>query len=90
MGHSLNSYSLFNTFMVTTPLLCYTGFPGASVVKNPRANARGMADMGWIPGLGRSPGGGKSNPLQYSCLGNPMDRGVVGYSSWGFKESDMT
>ena len=32
--------------------------------------------MGWIPGLGRSPGGGHDNPLQYSCLKNPMDRGI--------------
>ena len=47
------------------------GFPGGSVVKNPPANAR---DAGLIPGLGRSPGEGNGNPLQYSCLGNPMDR----------------
>ena len=53
------------------------GFPGDSVVKNPCASARDIADMGWIPGLGRSPGGGKSNPLQYSCLENPMDRGAL-------------
>ena len=48
------------------------GFPGGSVVKNPPTNAE---DAGSIPGLGRSPGEGKGNPLQYSCLGNPMDRG---------------
>ena len=41
------------------------------MVKNPPANA---GDMGFIPGLGRSPGEGNGNPLQYSCLGNPMDR----------------
>ena len=41
------------------------------MVKNPSANA---GDMGSVPGLGRSPGGGNDNPLQYSCLGNPMDR----------------
>ena len=46
----------------------------ALVVKNPPANAGDMRDVGSIPGLGRSPGGGHSNPLQYSCLGNPMDR----------------
>ena len=45
----------------------------ALVVKNLSANAGGVRDVGWIPGLGRSPGGGNSNPLQYSCLGNPMD-----------------
>ena len=43
-----------------------------------------------ILGWGRSPGGGNGNPLQYSCLENPMDRGLVGYSPWGCKESDMT
>ena len=45
----------------------------ALVVKNPPANA---GDMGLIPGLGRSPGGGHGNPLQYSCLENPMDKGA--------------
>ena len=47
------------------------GFPGGSVVKNPHANA---GDARLIPGLGRSPREGNSNPLQYSCLANPMDR----------------
>ena len=47
------------------------GFPCSSVAKNPPANAR---DVGSIPGLGRSPGEGNSNPLQYSCLENSMDR----------------
>ena len=47
------------------------GFPGGSVIKNPPANA---GDAGLIPGLRRSLGEGNSNPLQYSCLGNPMDR----------------
>ena len=49
------------------------GFPGGPVVKNPPANA---GDVGLTPGLGRSPGVGNGNPLQYSCLGNPMDRGA--------------
>ena len=48
-------------------------FPGGSVVKNPPAS---VGDAGLIPGWGRSPGVGNGNPLQYSCLGNPMDRGV--------------
>ena len=43
------------------------------VVKNPPANARDIRDMGSIPGSGRSPGEGNGNPLQYSCLENPMD-----------------
>ena len=48
------------------------GFPGGSVVKKPPTNA---GDMGLIPESGRSPGEGNGNPLQYSCLENPMDRG---------------
>ena len=46
---------------------------GGTVVKTPPANA---GDAGWIPGSGRSPGGGNGNPLQYSSLGNPVDRGA--------------
>ena len=46
------------------------------MVKNPSANAEDLRDTAWIPGSGRSPGGGHGNPLQYSCLENPMDRGV--------------
>ena len=48
----------------------FFGFPGGSVVKNP------AEDMGLMPESGRSPGEGNSNPLHYSCLGNPMDRGA--------------
>ena len=44
------------------------------MVKNPPINAGDLRDIGSIPGLGRSPGKGNSNPLQYSCLGNTMDR----------------
>ena len=54
-----------------------TGFPGNSVVKNLPANE---GDTGLIPGLGRSLGRGKGNPLQCSCLGNPMDSVLAGYS----------
>ena len=48
----------------------------AVVVKNLPANARDAGDERSLPGSGRSPGGGNGNPLQYSCLGNPMDRGA--------------
>ena len=51
----------------------YIHFPGGSVVDNPPDNS---GDAGSIPGSGRSPGEGNGNPLQYSCLGNPMDRGA--------------
>ena len=50
-----------------------SGFFGGSAVKNPPANT---GVLGLIPGLGRSPGEGSGNPFQYSCLGNPMDRGA--------------
>ena len=53
------------------------------VVKNMPAKAGEERDMGLIPGSGRSPGEGKGNPLQYSCLENPMDRGPVGLQSTG-------
>ena len=46
------------------------------MVKNLSANAGDITDVSWIPRLGRSPGGGQGNPLQYSCLENPMDRGA--------------
>ena len=66
------------------------GFPGGSDGKESACNA---GDMGSIPGLGRSPGGGNGNPLQYSRLKNPMDRGDwwgLLYSPWGRTESDTT
>ena len=64
------------------------GFPGGLVVKNLRANA---GDVGSIPESGRSPGEGNCNPLQYSCLGNPMDRGAWKATVHGVaKESDTT
>ena len=63
-------------------------FPGGSGGK---ASAYNTGDPGSIPVLGRPPGAGSGNPLQYSCLGNPMDGGgLVGYSPWGRKELDMT
>ena len=63
-------------------------FPGGSVVKNLPANA---GDMGSIPGSGRSPGEGNGNTFQYSCLGNPMDRGAWWARVHGVtKESDTT
>ena len=52
------------------------GFPCGSVVKNLPANAGDTGVSGSVPGLGRSPGEGNGNPLQYSCLENPMDRGA--------------
>ena len=62
----------------------------ALVVKNPLANAGDVRDMGSIPGLGRSPGGGHGDPLQYSCLKNPMDRGAWQATMHSVAESDRT
>ena len=63
------------------------GFPGASDDKESACNA---GDLGSIPGLGTSAGGGHSNPLQYSCLENPMDRGAWWATIHEVAESDMT
>ena len=62
----------------------------AQVVKYPAAKAGDTRDTGSIPGLERSPGVGSGNPLQYSCLENPMERSLVDYCLWDHKESDMT
>ena len=62
------------------------GFPGGSDGKESTCNA---GDLGSVPGLGRSPGGGHGSVLQYSCLENPYgQRSLEGYSTWGHKESD--
>ena len=53
-----------------------------------KESARSARDPGLIPGSGRSPGEGNGSPLQYSCLGNPMDRGANGLQSVGHKELD--
>ena len=58
-------------------------FPGGLEVKNLPADAQDARDVGLIPGWGRSPGLGKGNPLQYSCLESSMDRGVEGLQSMG-------
>ena len=58
----------------------YQGFPDGSVVKNLPAIQK---TLGLTPGLGRFPGEGNGNPLQYSCLGNPMDREILAsYNPW--------
>ena len=60
-------------------------FPGGAMVKESSCQA---GDLGSIPGLGISPGEKKGNPLQYSCLGNPMDRGARRATVHGAAESD--
>ena len=74
--------------LLSSVLSYISGFPGGSVVKNMPANA---GDLGSIAELGRSPGDGHGNPLQYPCLGNPHgQRSLAGYSPWGLNESDTT
>ena len=82
-GYVLSMISLFSLSMYKT----HQGFPGVSAIKNSPANA---GDVGSIPGSGRTPGKGKGNPLEYSCLGNPMERGACQATVHGVaKESDM-
>ena len=78
----IQTYSLFRELNI-----CHrctkVGFPGGSVGKE--SCSAGV--MTSIPGLGRSPGGGHGNPLQYSCLGNPMDRGAWRAAVFGVAKS---
>ena len=69
-------------------VLCFNmGFPGGTDGKESACNA---GDPGSFPESGRSPREGNGNPLQYSCLENPTDRSLAGYSPWGHKVSDTT
>ena len=78
------SETLFFTFF-SEFLLVYNG----SVEMNLPANAGATGDMGLTPGLGRPPRGGNGNPLQYSCLENPMGRGAWWATVHGVTKSDM-
>ena len=66
------------------------GFRGGSVVKSAPAKAGGAGCEGSIPGSGRSPGGGNVDPLQYACLGNPVDRRAWRATVHRVAELDMT
>ena len=68
------TYNVYYTYMYNSFVYIYIwGFPGGS---DGKASACNAGDQGSIPGLGRSPGEGNGNPLQHSCLENPMDRGA--------------
>ena len=59
------------------------------MVKNLPANVGDTEDTAWIPGLRRSPEGGNGNPLQYSCLENPMDQGTCGLQAVGLQKTQI-
>ena len=79
----LNTNTIFFLF---PPSITWTGFPVSSPVKNPPADAE---DMGLTPGLGKSAGEGNGNPVQYSCLGKPMDRGAWQETVHGVQKSQI-
>ena len=80
------TYSRWVTTLVLPRL--FPGFPDGSDAKESVCN---VGDLGSIPGLGRAPGEGRGNPLQYFCLENPYGQGSLeGSSPWGRKESDIT
>ena len=79
-----------NLYLILIKTIGYIhmGFPSGS---DDKESAYSVGDLDLIPELGRSPGGGHGNPLQYSCLENPHgQRSLAGYSPWGHKESDTT
>ena len=81
-------YQVPTTYLFSHMVVCISGFRGGSDGKESTCNA---GDVGLIPRLGRSPGEGHGNPLQYSCLENPCgQRSLVGCSPWGCKELDTT
>ena len=73
---SMGSQRVGNDWVTITQSYLLWASQLALMVKNRPANAGDVRDMGSIPGSGRSPGGGHSHPLQYSCLQSPMDRGA--------------
>ena len=98
--HTSTSVSTSLLYLCVCPCLClyirmytatYRVFPGDSVMKNLSASAEDVGDGTLIPGSGRSPGVGNGNPLQYSCLESPTDRGAWRATVHGVKkESNMT
>ena len=84
------SFSRHFAFVIMESYVPYWASQVETVVKNSPANSGDMRDPGSIPGSGRSPGGGHGNPLQYSCLKNPVDRGALWATVHGIAQSNMT
>ena len=84
----IHNSPIHSNFRVSKYASVYTSsFVGGSVVHNLPVNGEASRDVGSIPGMGRSPGGGNGNPLEYSWKDKPVDRGE-GYSPWDHKKSD--
>ena len=75
-----SSHSLLNIFSYTYLPCCLVGFPGSTVVKKPPASVGDARDLGLIPGLGRSPGEGNDNSLQFLAWKSHEQRSLAGYS----------
>ena len=86
-SESLRKPETFLKMLLPTQWRERRSFPGGSSGKNPPVSAGDVRDSGSIPGLGRCPGGGHGNPLQYSCLENPMDRGAWQATVYGITKS---
>ena len=78
---------LYIHHLIYTSVIFILGFPSGS---NGKESACIAGDLGWIPGLGRSPGGGRGSPFQYSCLEKPMDIGAWWATVYRVTESDTT
>ena len=82
---------IFKNILISTFGFCQNVSEGFFDGLDGKESACNVGDLGSIPGLGRSPGGGHGNSLQYSCLEKPQgQRSLVGYNPWGRKELDMT
>ena len=86
-GHVESGVLMCRTLDKFNTTILYKGFSSGSAVQN----ASAMQEMGLIPGLGRSPGGGHGNPFQDSCLETPHgERSLAGYSPWDCRELDTS
>ena len=84
------SIMVYHGILNIVPCAIQQGFPGGTSSKEPVCQCRRLKRCGFDPWVQRSPGAGHGNPLQYSCLENPMDRRVWWATVQGCKESDMT